>query len=188
MANIYVRSTTGLTVTLPQGTQVGVIPSLIDNASSDYQSGISAGTITFVPTATAQTEIARSQIPVPNSGNNLDEGIFQISFPANASAGTTQTASVTLPLTPQKDAMSLVSIQVPSAIGTPITVSLQNGINFGSGVEPSTLTSLVVGAGTAQSYLVQGWLLGDGPGTISVVATNGVSATGGTVVIKVIKV
>ena len=65
MANVYVRSTTGSTVTLPQGTQVGVIPSLIDNTSSDCQAGISAGTIAFVPTAMAQELVEESQIPVP---------------------------------------------------------------------------------------------------------------------------
>ena len=67
MANIYVRSTTGATVTLPGGTQVGVIPSLIDNTSSDCQAGISAGTIAFVPTAMAQELIERSQIASSHS-------------------------------------------------------------------------------------------------------------------------
>ncbi len=121
-------------------------------------------------------------------GSNALVGTYSVTFAASATADTVETVSVPLPTTLQKDALYLVSVNNPSGLGTSVTVTFQNAIGFGGKNVLSTVTSLDVASGAVQSYMVQGWLLGDGFAQISVSNDAATSASGGTVDFEVTRV
>lgn len=122
------------------------------------------------------------------TGSNATEGNYTLTWAASAASGTAETVSVPLPSPYQGDALYLVSVQNPSALGTSVTLNFQNAINFGAGDQWSTITSVDVVSGATQSYLIQGWLLGDGAAQISGTNDQTASSTGGTVLVQVRKV
>lgn len=119
------------------------------------------------------------------AGSNLLIGNYVLTWAANATANTAETVSVPLPAVYQKDALYLVSINNPSALGTAITVTFNNQINFGLGETYVPATSVSITSGQALTLLVQGWLLGDGAAQISGVNNSAASPTGGTVQFQV---
>lgn len=73
--------------------------------------------------------------------------------------------------------------------GTSVTVTFQNAQTFGtSATYYSDITSIDVADGVTQSYLVQGWLMGDGASQIQVSLDNGASDQAGTVWFEVTQV
>ena len=121
-------------------------------------------------------------------GNNVLLGNYTLTWAASVGGGTVETASLSLPTTFQTEALYLVSVQNPTTLGTSVTLNFQNAINFGSGNQWSTVTSLDVASGATQSYLIQGWLLGDAAAQISATNDSAASASGGTVSVQVRKV
>jgi len=62
-------------------------------------------------------------------------------------------------------------------------------MNFGgSSALYATVTSVTVASGAISAYLVQGWLLGDAAGQISVTNSAAASSSGGTVQVEVVLV
>lgn len=120
-------------------------------------------------------------------GRNAIIGIGELTWAANATAGTVQKASVTLPATVNGSGFYLISINNPAGLASSVTLNFQNQVNFGGtvGLVYSTITSVDVPTATtnepAQDYLIQGWPMGDAAAQI--LATNDVTAsgTGGTV-------
>ena len=126
---------------------------------------------------------------VPQTGWNTTLGTYSVTFAASAAAGTIETVSVPIPSPVQKDALYLVSVNNPSGLGTSVTVTFENAVKFGgSTVDYSKVTSVDVASGTIQSYLVQGWLLGDADAQISVSNDAAASSTGGSVDFEVTRV
>lgn len=123
---------------------------------------------------------------VPQLGWNKNLGTYSVTFAASVAAGTIETVSVPIPSGVQKDALYLVSVNNPTALGTSVTVTFNSGMTFGGDTtEYSEVTSVDVASGAIKSYLVQGWLLGDADAQISVSNDAAASATGGIVEFEV---
>ena len=123
---------------------------------------------------------------VPQLGWNKYLGTYSVTFAASAAAATVETVAVSIPTDIQKDALYLVSVNNPTALGTSVTVTFNNGVTFGGGTTTySEVTSVDVASGAVQSYLVQGWLLGDADAQLSVSNDAAASATGGTIAFEV---
>ncbi len=122
-------------------------------------------------------------------GWNTNLGHYSVTFAASAAADTVETVSVPLPSPVQKDALYLVSVNNPSGLGTSVTVTFNNGMQFGgSTTSYSEVTSVDVASGAVKSYLIQGWLLGDADAQISASNDAAASSTGGTVDFEVIRI
>lgn len=161
-------------------------------AVEDTNNHVAVGMTKFVqtPTGILMPEItdAAGYVQGKTVGSNALVGTYNVTFAASAAANTAETASVPLPSTLQKDALYLVSVNNPTGLGTSVTVTFQNAIGFGGSNVFSTVTSVDVASGAVQSYLVQGWLLGDGAAQISVSNDAAASASGGTVDFEVTRV
>lgn len=116
------------------------------------------------------------------NGKNVLVANASVNFVSNAAANTVETASITIPTLLQKDAVYLISINNPTSLGSAVNVTLNNGMLFATATPIySKVFNVDVPSGTVQSYVVQGWLLGDSASQISVKNDNVVSANGGTV-------
>lgn len=124
-------------------------------------------------------------LPTYSQGSNALIGKYTLTWSGSAGAGTTQSTNVTLPAQLQKDALYLVSVQNPSSLGTSVTVTLNNMIDFGAGPIAANVTSVSVPSGTTKSYLVQGWLMGDAAAQIVASNDSSVSSNGGSIYIQV---
>lgn len=123
---------------------------------------------------------------VPQLGWNKYLGTYSVAFAANVAAGTVETVAVPIPTDVQKDALYLVSVNNPSALGTSVTVTFNNGVNFGGSTpDYSEVTSVDVASAAIKSYLIQGWLLGDADAQISASNDAAASSSGGTVQFEV---
>jgi len=122
-------------------------------------------------------------------GWNQQVAVASGTFAASAAAGSIINVPIPLPQTPQKDALYLVSFMNPSALGTALTATFQNQLNFGgSGTHYATVTQITIPSGGTQSYLIQGWPMGDAAAQIQLSNQSAASSTGGTVLIEVTKV
>ncbi len=161
-------------------------------AVQDANNHLAVGMTKFVqtPSGILMPELtdAAGYVQSKTVGSNALIGTYSVTFAASTAANTVETASVALPSTFQKDALYLVSVNNPSGLGTSVTVTFQNAIGFGGANVFSTVTSVDVASGAINSYLVQGWLLGDGDAQISVSNDAAASSTGGTVQFEVIRV
>lgn len=117
-------------------------------------------------------------------GSNTLLGEYSFTYASGAAANTVVNQTVPLPTNYQPDALYLATISNPSALGSALTVTFQNGISINGTLTQSTVTTLTIASGVTQSYLVQGIMLGDGAGQISI--SNAVAtAAAGTAYVQV---
>ena len=161
-------------------------------AVQDANNHVAVGMTKFVqtPSGILLPEITDSggYVQSKTVGSNVLVGTYNVTFAASAAANTTETASVALPTTLQKDALYLVSVNNPTGLGTSVTVTFRNAIGFGGSNVFITVDSVDIASGALQGYLVQGWLLGDGAAQISVTNDVAASASGGTVQFEVTRI
>lgn len=120
------------------------------------------------------------------NGKNVLIANASVNFASNATANTVETATVMIPTLLQKDATYLISINNPVELGTAVNVTLNNGMYFGTATPVySKVFNVDVPSGTVQSWVVQGWLMGDSSSQIYVKNDSPASASGGTVSIEV---
>ncbi|HWP96395.1 MAG TPA: hypothetical protein VN426_06060 [Syntrophomonadaceae bacterium] len=120
------------------------------------------------------------------TGSNEIIGVYSFAFASGATNPSMQ--SVPLPEVLQVDALYLVTVDNPAALGVAMTFELDNYINFGAvGGKYCMLTSEVVPSGGDGVYLAQGWLLGDADAQLKVTPV-AATATAGTVTVQVRKV
>lgn len=176
----------------PNLLQAGPAGNIYIMAVQDANNHVAGAQTKFVqlPDGTLTPEIAdeAGYVLSKQIGSNALVGTYSVTFAASAAAGTVETASVPLPSPLQKDALYLVSVNNPTGVGTSVTVTFQNVIGFGGSPVFSAVTSVDVASGVVQSYLVQGWLLGDGAAQISVTNDVAASASGGTVQFEVTRI
>ncbi len=174
-ANIVIPTTTTtntLTVTIP-AFPTGATSADVYIATTSGSETLQGNTTT---TTYTQSAALASGAALPSSNTTGQ--------PAN----TDQTVSVPLPGVLQSNALYLVSVNNPAGLGTSVTATFQNAVNFGGGDVWSTVTSEDVASGAVKSYLVQGWLLGDAASQISATNDDVASSSGGTVQVQVRKV
>lgn len=134
-----------------------------------------AGTVETMTTVHTSPTAAMQML-----GSNATEGVYTFAIPASGTAAVT--ANVPIPTPTQADALYLVSVLNPSTIAQACTIQFNNAINFGSGIEYCEVTSVSVATGGLNSYLVQGWLMGDGAAQISVTPAAAATAAGNVLV------
>jgi hypothetical protein len=116
-------------------------------------------------------------------GQNQIVGEQSASFPASTDANTNATLVFDLPALPQGSSLYLVTISIPSALNTSFGVLLEDQITIAGTLTPSAITTLTAPVGTT-SYLVQGWLLGDGP-ALCVIGNTTTTGAAGDVTVQV---
>ena len=137
--------------------------------------------------ATGEMEVqqgANGSAQVALTGSNALLGEYSFAYAAAAAANTVVDEPVPLPTEYGPSALYLVTVSNPVALGTALTVTFQNGIGINGTVEQATVTTITVASGVTQGYLVQGILLGDGAGQISV-SNSVATAAAGTAYVQV---
>ena len=137
-----------------------------------------SGLLLFAPTD------ANNNPQVSLAGSNALLGEYSFAYASGAAASTVVNESVPLPAQYQASALYLVTISNPASLGTALTVTFQNGISVNGTLTQATVTTLTIASGVTQSYLVQGILLGDGAGQVSV-SNSVATAAAGTAYVQV---
>jgi hypothetical protein len=124
--------------------------------------------------------------PVLPIGNNALIGNYSASFAAGAAAGTSVTISVPLPTNPQPNGYYWIGVVNPASIGAAVTVQCKNicTLSDNNSYQINVSSPVTVNSGSTNSFVVQGFLLGDTAAQIQV-TLNAASTGAGSVLIQV---
>lgn len=178
-----------LSIGANSGTYTWVLPlvnGIAMNASivANYSVAPTTGAVNYTAIFQANSPTNATSL----TGSNAVVSEQSASYPASTGSNTNSTLTFDLPLVFQASSLYLVTVNVPSDLGTSFSVNFQNQINISGTLTSSAVTSLTAPAG-ANSYLIQGWMLGDGPALCVLSNTTAISSTAsGNVTVQVRKI